>query len=148
MAGSNKLADWARKSKITWQGVLAGALALLVIYLIIGLIKAIFFFAWGGYGKGWSRGHGHFGGHHRRWDGWDRRGGWGWMQGPGGCIAGGLICDTDSDGKLSRQELDEAFDEIYLQFDTDGDGSIDGDEIRRGFRGNFDPSRKFRDKQN
>ncbi|NRG19463.1 EF-hand domain-containing protein [Rhizobiales bacterium] len=92
-----------------------------------------------GEGRGW-RGDGHHGWHHRG----EGRGGW-HHGGRHGARFGGMEhammfmerFDTNSDGKVTQEEIDAVVTERYAVADGNGDGGVDLDEFKAAYAGEF-----------
>lgn len=92
-----------------------------------------------GEGRGW-RGDGHHGWHHRG----ERHGGWHHGGRHGGRFAHMQYAmmfmdrfDTNSDGKVTQDEIDAVVAERYASADGNGDGGIDLDEFKAAYAEEF-----------
>lgn len=47
-----------------------------------------------------------------------------------GCMHGMKMMDTDADDAVSKEEFTRAHEEMFAAMDKDGDGKLDGDELK------------------
>lgn len=52
-----------------------------------------------------------------------------------GCMHGMKMMDTDADDAVSKEEFTQAHEEMFAAMDEDGDGKLDGDELKMMMEG-------------